>query len=220
MPLLNHLITLVLFLLCIILLLLGVLAGGWQSAPFVIGVWAIAYLIENRTRDPASDSWKPYLGLPIVCILFFSIVFIPQAVAPPITRFDNLEASTGVLKKGVGGDISLAKEDGTSMSLLCRNNAGRYRTQTCLSDIPEQAYDKEVTVYHDHEYKFVNTKAFFYEIRYNGMAVVKYNDVVKSIESRRRSDERTNTDLSVMLFVSSICSIMYVWFRRRAQQSS
>lgn len=220
MPHLKHLVTLVLFLLGAILLLLGLMAGGWQSAPFVIGVWVTAYFIENRIHDPALDSWKPYLSLPLLFILLLFIGFVTQADAPPIKKFDNLEASTGVLKKGVGGDISLAKEDGTSMSLLCGDNAGRYRTQTCLSQIPEQAYGKEVTVYHDHEYKFVSTKPFFYEIMHNNIALVKYNDVVKNIENRRRSHERTNANLSVMLFVSSICSVIYVWFRRRARQNS
>jgi hypothetical protein len=159
---LKYLITLFLILLGAILLLLGLIARGWQSAPFIVGVWAIARLIEKLNHGPTSDSWKTYLGIPIMFISLLFIDFIVQGDAPAITKFNNLEASTGVLKKWGRDDISLVKKDGTSISLICKNNYNKkFMIQTCLRDFPEQAYGREVIVYHEHEFKFVKNTTFF-----------------------------------------------------------
>lgn len=203
-----------------LLLIMAASSDGWLSAPFVAAVWTTAYLAENLARRGSKEDWKTYLALPFMLIAFLAFYVIPVGNSPPIPRFSDLQSSTGVLTKGWGGNISLVKEDGSNLALLCADNAGRYMTQTCFNSQTRQAYGKKVTIYHDNAFNAVRKKAFIYEIRYNNLRLINYQAMIDSILYRRRVHKNTNSNFLIMLLTSTICSIVYVWFRWHSQQQA
>jgi hypothetical protein len=214
-----------LFLIGLIAFLSAVVVRGWLSAPFTVVAWGVAYLVENSVRRGEVDDWKGYLGLPIFCFVLFalglpSVIKREETQDEHIVSFDKLRVSQGVLKKGVSGDMTLIRDNKPSLSLLCGDNAGKGSHQTCIRDGLSQAFGKRVTVYHEPEFKRVVPRAIIYEVRYNGQRLISYDRIVKNHIYRRKRRAESEHDLTIMLFVSTICGMIYVALRRREQLRS
>jgi len=224
MPLPKILYTVFLYVVGIVALFSAVAVTGWWSTPFIIAVWGVAYLIENSVRQGRMDDWKIYLGLPGFFLVSIALC-IPSLLKrndkgyAPIYRFDELKASQGILKKGASGDISLIRDDRPSLSLLCRDNAGKGSMQTCITDDFKQAYGRRVTVYHEPEFRRMITRVYIYEVRFNGRLLVSYDKIVENVHCRRVRKSKADSDFMIILFTSTICSLVYVALRRTSQRS-
>jgi len=211
-----------LYLVGIVSFFIAVAIEGWWSTPFIVAVWTVAYLIENLARQGRMDDWKTYLGLPGFCLLSIALC-IPSLIKrddddyAPIYKFGELNVSRGILKKGVSRDVYLIRDDRPSLSLLCRDNAGKGSMQTCITDDFKQAYGKQVTVYHEPEFKRIFTRAFIYEVRFNGRSLISYDKIVENVHHRRVINAKNDNDFMIVLLVSTICSLIYVAFRRSSQ---
>lgn len=203
----------------IILFLLGLGTEGWLSLPFIIAAWALIYFAEGSIRSRSANIWLGYLGAAIFCVGLFAMdLLLPQGKASPIPKADNLETSRGVLKRGLSRNIFIIKEDGSSLSLLCGDNAGRYMTQTCVNDIPRQAYGRTVVVRHTDEFKHVTATAFFYEMIVDGVAVVNYGHVMQSGLDRQRRINDAGDKQTIPLLSSIMCLTMCAWLRWRQRE--
>ncbi|VWX51801.1 hypothetical protein [Novosphingobium sp. 9U] len=211
-----------LFALGLISLFCAVAAHGWWSAPFVATGFVAAFLIENSVRQGRFDDWKTYLGVPVVCFAILAIG-VPSMFKSDnehdahITAFDKLKVSEGILKKGTAGDLTLIRDHQSSLSLLCADNAGKGSYQTCIRDGLQQAFGKRVTVYHEPEFQRVVRRAKIYEVRYEGRKLIRYDKMAENIIYRRDRNAKSDHDFMIMIFLSLICSLIYVALRRTLQ---
>jgi len=127
--------------------------------------------------------------------------------------FDSLIQSTGVLKRGVGGERYIIRAGGRSLTIACADHYGRGANNWCLYEKDDPWIGRTVTVFHLPVHRTVTEKASYYELRAGEERIVRYEDIAG--HKRRQSQMGIDqiVPFSIMLFTS-----WCYWFAIRFQE--
>lgn len=210
-------------------------AGGFSSdirlavALYLISFLCVFYLRRTLPKKPVTD-WRAeaftvgFIAIfPLIAwgiVGWVSIASSGHSTAQNAPPFEALQKTTGILKKGFGGNRYLVRQDKTTLRLICADKTTRGPDNWCLYGKEHPYLDKEVTVFHTRPSRTSNDFAFFYELRSGNKIVVPYTTTMSNLTEHKTVSAEHSLNLPVWLTFFWLYCLIDVWIRRPSAQKS
>lgn len=217
----NAALILLLFLLLFTAAIAGGLWGGlfaFLASPVLHRLWRNADRARTGESDPLPQPvlWGSVAAGGLAVALVWHSGADQRPVSPP--RFEQLEVTTGVLLKGVGGERSIRTQAGRFLVIICADKMSRGPDNWCLYDRERPAIGKQVTVFHTPPFRLGRAKAHYYELRQGDARIVRYEDVAAHIASGTKLRGGRDRNLAISLTAMWAYLLMVTLWRAKANR--
>lgn len=192
-------------------------ADIWLAAAFH-GAGFILLFFVKITSDNAKNDWQAEsYGAALIAVMAL-VSWGPLLLGgdpKPVPALGDLYVTSGLLKKGAGGNRYIIKDDGKSLKIICADKHGKGPDNWCLYPHEKPYLGKAVTVYHSKPFKISNSVAHFYEMRSGDVIIVEHSQIASHIRDQIPHSKKMNLNFSIFLTIWSIYSGFVTFFYRR-----
>ena len=207
-----------------LLVLLGFFSADiWSAAAFHGAGFVLLFFVKVSSDNAEEKNWQAESYGSVFIALMALVSWAPLLLAgnpKPVPALSDLYVTSGLLKKGAGGNRYIIKDDGKSLKIICADKHGKGPDNWCLYPHEKPYLGKEVTVYHSKPFKVSNSVAHFYEMRSGDAIIVEHSQIVSHIRDQIPRSKGMNLNFSVFLTTWSIYSGFIAFLYRRKALSN